>query len=207
MKARTQAANQLHALLLTGPQDLRAELDKCAFAAKVQRCVKLRPASGIPDAREASKLSLRSVARRWQHLTAEITELDSTIAAITNDAAPLLLAQFGVGPDVAATLLITTGGNEDRMHREASVAALCGVNPLAASSGKTTAIASTAAADRQANSALHTVALTRMRTEPRTRAYVAKRTAQGLSKREIMRCLKRYIARDLYPLILLSQPA
>ncbi len=98
MKARTQAASQLQALLLTGPQDPRAELGKCAFAAKVQRCVKLRPASGIPDAREACKLSLRSVARRWHHLTAEITELDSTIAAITNDVAPLLLAQFGVGP-------------------------------------------------------------------------------------------------------------
>jgi len=207
MKARTQAANQLHALLLTGPQDLRAELDKCAFAAKVQRCVKLRPASGIPDAREACKLSLRSVARRWQHLTAEITELDSTIAAITNDAAPLLLAQFGVGPDVAATLLITAGGNKDRMHREASFAALCGVNPLPASSGKTNRHRLNRGGDRQANSALHTVALTRMRTEPRTRAYVAKRTAQGLSKREIMRCLKRYIARDLYSLILLSQPA
>ncbi len=165
------------------------------------------PPRGSPDAREACKLSLRSVARRWQHLTAEITELDSTIAAITNDVAPLLLAQFGVGPDVAATLLIAAGGNKDRMHREASFAALCGVNPLPASSGKTNRHRLNRGGDRQANSALHTVALTRMRTEPRTRAYVAKRTAQGLSKREIMRELKRYIGRALYPLILLSQPA
>ncbi len=205
MKARTQAANQLHALLLTGPQDLRAELDKVALVAKVQRCAKLRPATGILDAREACKLSLRSVARRWQHLTAEITELDTAIAAITTDVAPVLLAQFGVGPDVAAALLITAGGNKDRMHRESSFAALCGVNPLPASSGKTNRHRLNRGGDRQANSALHTVALTRMRSDPLTRAYVAKRTAQGLSKREIMRCLKRYIARDLYPLILLSQ--
>ncbi len=93
------------------------------------------------------------------------------------------------------------------MHREARFAALCGVNPLPASLGKTNRHRLNRGGDRQANSALHTVALTRMRTEPRARAYVAKRTAQGLSKREIMRCLKRYIARDLYPLILLSQPA
>jgi len=168
MKARTQAANQLHALLLTSPQDLRAEFEKLTLAAKVQRCAKLRPAAGIPDAREACKLSLRSVARRWQHLTAEITELDTAIAAITTDVALVLLEQFGIGPDVAAALLITAGGNKDRMH-------------------------------------LHTVSLTRMRSDPRTREYVAKPTAQGLSKREIMRCPKRYIARDLYPLILLSQ--
>jgi transposase len=205
MKARTQAANQLHALLLTGPQDLRAELDTVAFVAKVQRCAKLRPGTGILDAREACKLSLRSVARRWQHLTAEIAELDTVIAAITTAVAPVLLAQFGVGPDVAAALLITAGGNKDRMRRESSFAALCGVNPLPASSGKTNRHRLNRGGDRQANSALHTVALTRMRSDPRTRAYVAKRTAQGLSKREIMRCLKRYIARDLYPLILLSQ--
>jgi transposase len=205
MKARTQAANQLHALLLTGPQDVRAELDKVAFAAKVQRCAKLRPAAGVLDAREACKLSLRSVARRWQHLTAEIADLDTVIAAITTAVAPVLLAQFGVGHDVAAALLITAGGNTDRMHRESSFAALCGVNPLPASSGKTNRHRLNRGGDRQANSALHTVVLTRMRSDPRTRAYVAKRTAQGLSKREIMRCLKRYIARDLYPLILLSQ--
>jgi len=130
MKARTQAANQLHALLLTSPQDLRAEFEKLTLAAKVQRCAKLRPAAGIPDAREACKLSLRSVARRWQHLTAEITELDTAIAAITTDVALVLLEQFGIGPDVAAALLITAGGNKDRMH-------------------------------------LHTVSLTRMRSDPR----------------------------------------
>lgn len=205
MKARTQAANQLHALVLTGPQDLRAELENCAFAAKIQRCANLRPAAGILDAREACNLSLRSVARRCHQLTAEINELDTATAAITADVAPRLLAQFGVGPDVAAALLITAGGNKDRMRRETSFAALYGVNPLPASSGKTNRHRLNRGGDRQANSALHTVVLTRMQTEPRTRAYVAKRTAQGLSKREIMRCLKRYIARDLYPLILLSQ--
>ena len=158
----------------------------------------MRPASGIPDAREACKLSLRSVARRWQHLTAEITELDSTIAAITNDAAPLLLAQFGVGPDVAATLLITAGGNKDRMHREASFAALCGVNPLPASSGKTNRHRLNRGGDRQANSALWRIVLVRMKSHQPTRDYVTRRTQEGLSKRDIMRCLKRYVAREIY---------
>jgi transposase len=204
VKARTQAANLLAALLVTAAEDLRADLDQGTLRQRVARCSRLRPGTAVDQPREACKLSLRSAARRWQHLSEEITELDAAIASITAAAAPDFLDQVGVGPDVAAALLIAAGGNTNRLRHEASFASLCGVNPLPASSGKTRRRLNRGG-DRQANAALHTVALTRMRFDPRTQDYVVRRTAQGLSKREIMRCLKRYIARDLYPHILASQ--
>ena len=205
LKARTQAANQLHALLLTAPADLRADLDRGTLRHKIARCARLRPAPAVDSPREAAKLSLRCVARRWQHLSEEIHELDAAIASLTAAAAPELLDQFGVGPDVAAALLITAGDNTDRLGHERSFAALRGVNPLPASSGKTRRHRLNRGGDRQANAALHTVALVRMRADPRTRDYVARRTAEGLSRREITRCLKRYIARDLDPLLMLAK--
>ena len=128
IKARAQAANLLHALILTAPEDLRAELAGGTLTNKIRRCARLRPGPA-GTAREACKLSLRSAARRWQHLTDEITVLEQAIAAVTAHAAPKLLNQFGVGPDVAAALLIAAGGNPTRLRREASFAALCGVNP------------------------------------------------------------------------------
>jgi transposase len=201
VKARTQASNLLQALLVTAPGDLRAELNQPSVKETIKTCSRLRPtASHSP--REACKISLRSAARRWQHLTAEIGELDTAIAAITTTAAPQLLDRFGVGPDVAAALLITAGGNPDRMRSEASFAALCGVSPIPASSGKTHRHRLNRGGDRQANAALHHVALTRIRSDPATKEYAAKRTAQGLSKRDVMRCLKRYIARELYGVLL-----
>ena len=150
-------------------------------------------------------MSLRSAARRWEHLTSEIGELDTAIAAITTTAAPQLLDRFGVGPDVAAVLLITAGGNSDRMRSESSFAALCGVSPIPASSGKTHRHRLNRGGDRQANAAIHHVALTRLRSDPRTKDYAAKRTAEGLSRRDIMRCHKRYIARELYAVLITCQ--
>lgn len=113
VKARTQASNLLQALLITAPTDLRAELNQPRVKDTIRICSRLRPASHSP--REACKMSLRSAARRWQHLNAEIADLETAIAAITTTAAPQLLDRFGVGPDVAAALLITAGGNPDRM--------------------------------------------------------------------------------------------
>jgi transposase len=118
------------------------------------------------------------------------------------DAAPVGEALDGVGPQTAATLLVTAGDNPDRLRSEAAMAALCGASPLQASSGKTNRHRLNRGGDRGANNALWTIALVRMRSEPRTRAYVARRTAEGLSTKEIQRCLKRYIVRELYPLIL-----
>jgi transposase len=207
VKARTQAANLLQALLVTAPEDLRTELDEGTLRKKMSRCARLRPGAALDQPREACKLSLRATARRWQHLDDEVADLGAAIASITATSAPALREQFGVGPEVAAALLIAAGGNSDRMRNEAGFAALCGVNPLPASSGKTRRHRLNRGGDRQANAALHTVALARLRSDPRTRDYVARRTSQGLSKREIMRCLKRYIARDLYPLLVLNDTA
>ena len=120
------------------------------------------------------------------------------IDQLTRLAAPEHRAQFGVGGDVAATLMITAGDNPERLVTEASFAALCGVSPIPASSGKTSRFRLNRGGDRQANAALHAICLVRMQRDTRTRAYVARRTAEGLSKKDIMRCLKRYIARDIY---------
>lgn len=188
-------------------------LDRIDLAAELGRLVdgwsscwrtRARRAPSELRIRLRARQQLRSVERRWQHLTAKITELDTAIAAITTEVALILLAQFGV-PTSRPCYSFTAGRNKDRMHRESSFAALCWVGPLPASSGKTNRHRLNRGGDRQANAAPHNGALTRMRSDPRTREYVAERTAQGRGKREIMRCLKRYIARDLYPLSLLSQ--
>ena len=124
------------------------------------------------------------------------------LARLTKKTAPRLLARFGVGLQTAAALLITAGDNPTRLHSEAALAALCGTSPLQASSGKVHRHRLNRGGDRQANNALWTIAMDRMRSDARTRQYVARRTSEGLSKKEIHRCLKRYIVRELYPLIL-----
>ncbi len=200
VKARTQVANLIHALLLTAPADLREHLTHHRFIDTVHACVRLRPGS-CADPREACKFSLRSAARRWEHLDAEDAQLTEKITALITQEAPELLEVFGVGPDVAAALLITVGGNPERMRTEASFAALCGISPIPASSGKTHRYRLNRGGDRQANTAIHVVALTRRRSDARTKKYLEKRTAQKLSSRDINRCLKRYIARELYRIL------
>ena len=121
---------------------------------------------------------------------------------LTSQHAKRLREQFGVGPQTAAVLIAVAGDNPERLRNEAALAALCGVSPLQASSGKTTRHRLNRGGDRSANDALWTIAMVRMRSDPRTRAYVERRTAEGMSNKEIHRCLKRYIVRGLYPLIL-----
>ena len=135
-------------------------------------------------------------------LAKELRELDTALEELTRAAGRRVLAQFGVGPQTAATLLVTAGDNPQRLRSEAALAALCGASPLQASSGKTTRHRLNRGGDRAANNALWTISMVRMRSDARTRAYVARRTAEGLSSKEIQRCLKRYIVRELYPLIL-----
>ena len=120
--------------------------------------------------------------------------------------APQLLARNGVGPDTAAALLIAAGDNPGRLHSEASFAALCGVSPVEASSGKTQRLRLNRGGNRQANAALHRIALSRLRWDQATRDYAERRVRDGKTRREAIRCLKRYIARELYPLIT-SPPA
>jgi transposase len=146
----------------------------------------------------ATKTSLRTLARRWQQLQAELDRLDLQLQALVAAAAPTLVALPGVGVDTAGQLLVTAGDNPQRLHSEAAFAHLCGTAPIPASSGRTHRHRLNRGGDRHANHALWRIALVRMRCQPPTRAYVERRTNQGLSKLDIMRCLKRYIAREAY---------
>jgi transposase len=201
LKARTQATNQLRDLILTAPVALREELRPLTTRQRVDRCAHLRPATtSDPDA--ATRRALRSLARRHVALTVEINELTRDLDQLLAAAAPNLIAQHGVGTDVAAKLLVAAGDNPDRISNEAAFAALCGASPVPASSGKTTRHRLNRGGDRQANNALWTVAMVRLSHHPDTRAYADRRTKEGLSRRDITRCLKRYIARQLYPLLI-----
>jgi transposase len=150
------------------------------------------PAAGL-------RLALDSLGRRWLALDEEITALDAAIATTLRRTAPRLLERHSVGVQTAAQLLITAGDNPDRLHSEAAFAAMCGASPVEASSGKTIRHRLNRGGDRAANSALWTIANNRLMHDPRSRTYAAKRTAMGNSRKEILRCLKRAIARELYP--------
>lgn len=201
VKARTQAGNQLRCLLVTAPPAERQALARGPLAACVARCAQLEPGAAAVLV-QARHQALRALARRWQQLTEELRELDAAVARLTAATAPRLLARFGVGPHTAATLLITAGDNPERLRSDAALAALCGVSPVEASSGQTTRHRLNRGGDRQANNALWTIALVRMRSDARTQAYVERRRAEGRSLKEIMRCVKRYVVREVYPLIL-----
>ena len=199
IKARTAAANQIHSLVDTAPDPIRTQLRGLTMRKKVAKAIGWRPGPGLGvDA--ASKRALGTVARRWRHLDDEIGLLSADIKTILDDLAPDLIAVHGVGYETASQLLITAGDNPDRLTHERAFAALCGTSPVRAGTGKTNRhVRVNRGGDRHANSALWTIACTRMATHPPTRAYVARRTAEGLSRPEIMRCLKRYIARELFP--------
>ena len=200
-KARTQALNQIRSLVSTAPDALREQLRALTITQTITTCAAYRPRAGS-DVETISKLALRVLARRVQHLDAELTELDARRTALVSQVAPDLLDAFGVGPDTAATLLVCVGDNPQRLHSEAAFARLCGVAPIPAGSGKTDGYHRLhRGGDRQANSALWRIVLVRMSTDPNTKAYVARRTQEGKQKKFIMRCLKRYLARELFQLL------
>ena len=198
MKARTQAMNQFRSLLTTAPADLREQLRTLRVTALISTAVRLRPSADLDDPLQATKTALRRIARRHEHLSLEIAEADDELRELTADAAPRLLQLHGVGPEVAAQLLITAGDNPGRLRSESAFAHLCGVAPVPASSGRITRHRLNRAGDRQANKALYTVVVVRLRWDERTREYTRRRIAQGLSKPEIIRCLKRYVAREVF---------
>jgi transposase len=175
----------------------RAELQDLTWTRLIAACADLRPGD-ITDPAQACKAALASMARRWTHLHAEVTALDRQLDPLVTAAAPQLLERTGIGVHSAADLLITIGDNPQRIATEASFARLCGVAPLPASSGKIVRHRLNPGGDRRANRALYTIVITRMRIDERTRDYVRRRTAQGRSTREIIRCLKRYVAREIY---------
>lgn len=207
VKAKTQCINQIRAMLINGPAELREQMRNLPTGKLIGALSRLRPGSDLACPSGATKMALRSLARRHLTLTKELAELDAALAELTALAAPGLLAKTGVGVDVAAQLLVTAGDNPGRLRSEASFAHLTGAAPIPASSGRTTRHRLNRGGDRGANNALHTVALVRMRYDDRTRAYVLRRTAEGLSKKDIMRCLKRAIAREIYHEITRPQQA
>jgi len=199
VKAKVAALNQLHGLLASAPEVLRAQLQDLSSAALVTTAAGFRIREDrLEDPAMAVKAALRSIARRVVDLNAEIALADRRIAPAVARLAPRTLALPGAGPQVAAQLVVTAGDNPERLRSEAALAHLCGVAPLPASSGRTDRHRLNRGGDRQANNALHTMVLTRMRHDPTTRAYVQRRTKDGLSKTEIMRCLKRYVVREVH---------
>ncbi|MBR8082758.1 transposase, partial [Burkholderia vietnamiensis] len=201
VKAKTQAINQLRALLVSAPQDIRERLLKTKTAECVANCSRLRSLGNTPMLQTLAT-TLRLLAKRYLALAEELTTLDAMLEQLTLKHARRLRERFGVGPQTAAVLVAVAGDNPERLKSDAALAALCGTSPLQASSGKTVRHRLNRGGDRAANNALWTIAMVRMRSDPRTRAYVERRTKEGMSNKEIHRCLKRYIVRELYPLIL-----
>jgi len=198
VKARSQAANQLQGLLVTAPEDLRHRLRQLPTKELVATCARLRLGSDPEDVRTATRFALRSVARRHESLSEEIAELDAQLGRLVAELAPQLISRPGIGTHHAATLLVLAGDNPERLNNDASFASLCGVSPIEASSGKVIRHRLNRGGNRDANRALHMICVVRMGSDRRTQQYVARRTAEGKSKWEIMRCLKRYIAREVY---------
>jgi transposase len=197
-KARTQAINALRALLVTAPAELRDQLRGLQASKLIPAAARLRTGPD-PTVLNATKHALRGLARRYQHLNDEIAALDTQLDALVAAAAPRLLELHCVGTDSAGQFIVTAGDNPDRLRSEAAFSMLCGASPRPAGSGKTNGRHRlNRAGDRQANAALHRVIVVRMRWHQPTRDYVERRTKEGKTKPEIMRCLKRYLAREVY---------
>ena len=197
VKARTQAINQMKALIVTAPAKLRETLDGLSVRALATRCRSFR-VHCLSDPTAAAKYALRSLACRHHQLSEEIRNLKAELAQPIGTASPTLINIVGAGPDTAATLLIAAGSNPERLRSEAAFAALCGVCPIPASSGKTNRHRLNRGGDRQANAALHRIVVVRLRCDHRTKEYLRRRTGEGMSKPEVMRCLKRYVAREIF---------
>lgn len=196
---RADCMRRIKTLIVTAPDDVRVRVRGLAKQDLLNTCASLRPdTSRVDEPGQAAKVALRSLARRHAALTEEITELDALIEPLVAAINPDLLALNGVGADVAGQLLVTAGENTERIRSEAAFAMLCGAAPIPASSGKTHRHRLNRGGDRQANAALYRIVLCRLRWDPRTQAYMRRRTAEGLSKKDIIRCLKRLIAREIY---------
>jgi len=200
VKSRSVAMVQLGGLILTAPSELREQVaTPRTLKGKAAICRRLRPETArLRDPVNATKLALRSLARRIAVLDDEIADLDTQLTPLVAAAAPRTRALLGISTGHAGQLLLTAGQNIERLRSEGASAALCGASPVPAASGKRSRYRLNPGGDRQANRALHLIAVCRLRYCPRTRAYAARRTTEGKTKKEIMRCLKRYIAREVY---------
>ena len=197
-KARTQAVNQLRMLLVTAPDELRAQLRHLSTKDLLATCAAFRVAATDDSLAGTTRFAMRELAQRALDLEARHGEITKRLRRITTAVAPDLVAVNGIGPDVASTLLVSAGDNPGRLRNERSYAALCGSSPIPASSGKTKRHRLNRGGDRQANAALWRITMVRLSTDPRTKDYMARRISEGKSKREAIRCLKRYVAREIF---------
>ena len=196
--ARASVINQVDALIVGAPGELRNALDPLSTSERIARCARFRAVGDPADPAEGTKRALRALSRRYEALSSEIDDLAGTLDELTARANPALRGAQGVGPDVAAILLVAAGDNAGRLTSDSSFAALCGVSPVQASSGKTVRHRLNRAGNRQANHALWRIAMVRLTCDPASKKYLARRIAEGKTKREIVRCLKRYIAREVF---------
>ena len=202
MAARRVALQMIHNTIVCAPESLRDAVRGMTRLQLVRTLAAWRPdLSAYRDVEAAYRISLKSLARRFIELHDEIGDLDAMIGAIVEELAPALIARNSIGHIGAAQLLLTAGDNPERLRSEASFAALCGVSPVPASSGKVVRHRLNRGGDRAANSALHIIAIGRLRTDPKTKDYVARRIAEGHSKLDAIRALNRYIAREVFTLI------
>ncbi|GIU57289.1 IS110 family transposase [Arthrobacter sp. NicSoilC12] len=207
MRARVAVMTQVKSILVSAPESQRAKYRGLGSTAMMAALEKTRPAGSMYDPSNATAIVLKRLAVRYRQLQQELALIDTELDAIITIHAPLLRDLHAVGTDVASQLLVTVGDNPERIGTEAQFAALVGVAPIPASSGKTTRHRLSRGGDRQANKAIHHVALVRMMSDTRTKTYVARRRQEGKNTKEIMRCLKRYIAREIYGQLLHPQPA
>jgi len=203
-RSRTQAINQIRSLVSTAPEELRAELRGLSIY-KVLTLTSAYRHTGRTDVTTLTKLALRTLARRALALEAEVKEIDALLKDLVAETAPELCAVDGVGTDVASAILVAAGDNPERLKNEATFAKLCGVSPLDASSGKHERHRLNRTGDRQANSALWHIVLTRMVSDPNTRRYIERRMKDGRTKKEAIRRLKRYVAREVFAALPRSQ--
>jgi transposase len=200
--ARRVALQMIHNTIVAAPDELREPLRALTRMQLIRTLAAWSPdLTDYHNVASAYRIALKSLGRRYLELHDEIADLDTMIAALVNELAPELVARNSIGYESAAQLLLTAGDNPERLKSEANFAALCGVSPVPASSGKVTRHRLNRGGDRAANSALHIIAIGRLRTDSRTKDYVKKRIAEGHSKLEAIRCLKRYIAREVFGLI------
>lgn len=199
VKARTVALVQLQDVAITAPASLRERLDARSGKGLARQCAKLR-ADGdrLDDPEQAAKLCLHGLAHRVRDLDTEIATLDGHLDKLVTIVAPTLLSRVGISTRHAAQFVITAGENIDRLTSEAAFARLCGTAPIPVSSGKSHRMRLHRGGDRQANRALHMVTVCRLRYDERTIAYMERRQSEGLSKKDVMRCLKRFIAREVF---------
>ncbi|OIJ96399.1 transposase [Streptomyces monashensis] len=211
VKARTQAINQLKAVLIRADPQLREELAGLGNAELFRTCAGLVDDSLNREADEgavlhATHVILGLLARRIRQLSDAVQDLEGRLTRLVECHAPQLLEAVGIGPDTAVTLLIRIGDNPERLGSEASFAALCGVSPVERSSGSRQYRRLNRGGDRQANAALHRIVQTRLRVDPRTQEYCERRSKEGKTRRETVRSLRRYAAREVFHLVRPVQP-